>query len=576
MSDAIMAKGNRTSTQAQVAHGSNDDADRFFARALTSHRGGDIHKAVGDYTRAIAAQPDHADALNNLGVALRALGRDGEAAAVLRRAIQARPRQADFHYNLGNALRGLGRREEAVASYRSALSCDPKSIQALTNLGLLLRDLGRHEESVEAHADAARLDPASAECLINLGSSLLDDGKPEAALLALRRAALLKPEYAAALYNQGLAHFNLGHLDEAIACHRAAIALKPDMADAHANLGQALVGLARFDDAMACFDRATSLSPDNLDANLGRARASLLAGRLKEGWEAYEWRWRRPNNPPRRFPQPIWDGSPLDGRRILLYPEQGLGDTIQFVRYAPKLAELGARVVLECQPPLLRLFSGLPGVESIVSQGGALPNFDVHLPFLSLPRILGTELATIPAAVPYLPMPPAGPSVPAAPAGTRLRIGISWAGNPKHQNDRFRSCPLALFLDLAAIPGVALYSLQVGPAAADIKRLGLGGLIPDLGAGFGDFAETAAAVTQLDLVIAVDTAIVHLAGALAWPTWVILPQAPDWRWLEHGDRNPWYPTLRLWRQERLGDWPPVFARMAAALGGLAEARRHPS
>ncbi|HEY9872665.1 MAG TPA: hypothetical protein V6D12_04485, partial [Candidatus Obscuribacterales bacterium] len=278
--------------------------------------------------------------------------------------------------------------------------------------------------------------------------------------------------------------------------------------------------------------------------------------------------------PSRRFSQPVWDGSNLEGRTILLHAEQGFGDTIQFIRYAPLVAGYQGRVFVECYAPLIKLFKCIPGIEQLIVKGETLPEFDVHAPLMSLPGILGTTLETVPAEVPYL-YPPIPPIQLAVPPETRLKVGIVWASKPNHPTTGRRSCPLSFFLNLQSIPGVALYSLQKDPVASDLAQLQQTGLVQDLSDQLHDFSDTASAVSQLDLVISVDTAVVHLAGALGQKVWLLLSFIPDWRWMLGHEDSLWYPTMRLFRQESPGDWAGVFVRVARALEDvLAEKRSH--
>jgi hypothetical protein len=306
---------------------------------------------------------------------------------------------------------------------------------------------------------------------------------------------------------------------------------------------------------------------------MNRALAWLQMGEFALGWTEYEWRFACPEHPLPDHPQPVWDGSPLDGRPILLWTEQGLGDSIQFIRYAQVVAARGGRVILHCPRSLARILATCPGVSQLVVEGGPLPEFDCHAPLMSLPRILGTTLETIPARVPYLSAEPGLAESWSAslqsPDG--FKVGIAWQGNPDHKKDRHRSFPLSRFQPLAAIPGVRLYSLQKEPGSEQLRSAGPELPVIELGPRLNDFMDTAAAVRNLDLIICPDTSLAHLAAAMGVPVWVALPFACDWRWLLHRDDTPWYPTLRLYRQRRWGDWDDVFAMIAADLATLATA-----
>ncbi len=548
---------------------STDEASsaRFFADALASHRAGDLEAAVTAYRAALAARPDHADAIANLGVALRAQGNNEAAVEVMLDGVGRCPEAPELRYNLANGLRDAGRGEDAVEHYRAALSLDPGHAGAAANLGLVLKALGRGKEAIDHYRQAVARHPLSAELFNNLGTALWDRRQAEAAAACFRRAAAIRPDFPAALANLGLAINLLGDHEAAAQCYRRALAAEPHFAQAHAglgqslvSLGQSLVSLGRLDEALACFEAALAQDGHEIDALLGRARALLLAGRLAEGWVEYGARRKRPGAWAPSYACPQWDGGPLEDRTTLLHGEQGYADILQFVRYAPLVAARGGRVMVLCPRPLARLVATADGVDEVAVAGKRPPGFDLHHPLMDLPTVFGTVLDTIPAAVPYLRAP--GEAGPRAPG---FHVGIAWRGNPRHENDRNRSCPLERFLDLLEVPGVTLHSLQVGEAAGDIAALGAVALIADRGSGLGDFADTAAVVRDLDLVVSVDTALVHLAGALGRPVWTLLPHAPDWRWMLVRDDSPWYPTMRLFRQPSPGDWEGAFAAVVTAL-----------
>jgi len=363
----------------------------------------------------------------------------------------------------------------------------------------------------------------------------------------------------------------LDRVEEAEGLHRRAIAIKPDFADAHYNLGVALHGQGRFDEALASYDEAARLNPEFVDARWNRAFLWLTMGRFAEGWREHEWRWRRKHQPPRSFPQPLWKGEPIAGRTILLHNEQGVGDTLQFVRYAPLVAAQGARVLVQVQRPLARLVrASLDGGIEVLAEGDLLPPFDLHAPLLSLPLAFATTLETVPARIPYLKADAAAAARWRSRIGPLpgLKIGLVWAGNAQHKNDRNRSIALERLMPLVDEVKARWFSLQVGERAGDLARVA-SGRINNLADRFTDFAETAAAIDNLDLVISVDTAVAHLAGALGKPAWVLLPAVPDWRWLLVRSDNPWYPTARLFRQPARGDWDSVMQALRAALHELA-------
>jgi len=438
----------------------------------------------------------------------------------------------------------------------------------LERRGLAAQRRGDHAAAAALYARALDAGADSPSLCANLGLALLRTGRLEAAAAALDRAAALDPGNPVPLVYLGEARRALQQPGQAARALRAALRLDRNLAYAWLQLGQVLHLQARPADALKCLDKALDLNPELSDARWPRILALFRLGRLREAFAAYEDRFDRPDCRPRKLPRPVWDGSDPAGKTILLHHEQGLGDTLMFCRYAPLAAEQGARVILGCQPELAPLLATLPGVAQVAVPGARL-RFNLHAPLLSLPRLLGTDLDSIPAKVPYIQVPEGTSFRLRRPAGTRLAVGLVWAGNPRNPVDALRSVPLRELLPLAAIPGVRLYSLQFGERAGDIARLGCAGLVTDLAPQTGPFAETAAALRDLDLLITADTAALHLAGALGRPVWGLLPASPDWRWLPGRADSPWYPSLRLFHQPRPGDWTAVAAEVLAALHGLA-------
>jgi hypothetical protein len=347
--------------------------------------------------------------------------------------------------------------------------------------------------------------------------------------------------------------------------------LKPDYAVAYNNLGLTQVEYGDREAAARSYEEALRLKPDYADAHLNRALLWLLLGDFERGWPEYEWRWRCRGFPKPAFRQPAWDGSPLQGRTILLHAEQTLGDTLQFIRYAPLVRQRGGKGLLVVPPPLLSLLARCPGVDGLAAQGSPLPDFDIHAPLLSLPGLFRTTLATIPAEVPYL---AADPQLVERwrREEDRLtgafRVGLVWQGPSKHQWDRQRSLPLERFEPLARLPGVRLFRLQPGPGAEQLRSIGERFPVIDLGSRLdpASFEDMAAVMASLDLIISVDSDLAHLAGALGRPVWLLLPFAPDWRWLLGREDSPWYPTMRLFRQKEPGNWDGV---VDAVVGDLA-------
>lgn len=526
--------------------GGGDAAVQTLALAIRHHRAGHLAEATELYRQVLAQRPRQADALHLLGLLEHALGHHQEALALTGRAIAADGRIAAFHVAHACVLSALGRGDAAAAAIGRALSLDPANAEALNTQGNLRLAAGAAAEAEAAYRQALRVRPDYAEALSNLGSALRAQDRLTEAEAALRQAVSSRPGYANALANLGLVLQEQGRCDEALAACDQAITADPDHAAAHGN----------------------------------RAMLLLLLGRLEEGFAEYEWRWRMPGfaTARRDFGCPAWAGERLDGATLLIHAEQGLGSAIQFVRYAALAAGRCTRVVLECQAPLLRLFrQSLAGPEGpvaeVVRKGDPLPLCDRHAPLMSLPHLFGTTLATVPAEIPYLAA--AASDVGAWQARLMTapppRVGLVWSGNPRHENDRNRSLPAAALAPLVAGSAGSFFSLQVPARAQDLAALPPGRVV-DLAGNLADFADTAAAISALDLVISVDTAVAHLAGALGRPTWLLLPHIAEWRWLRERTESPWYPSLRLFRQRAPGDWDDVVGRVAAALAGVGGGR----
>jgi tetratricopeptide (TPR) repeat protein len=506
---------------------------------------------------------------------LERAGRLGDAAACLREAARAAPGDARTWSFLGRVLLRLGQWRDGAAAYEAALRLAPGDAETFANYGVALAEMGALEPAVEAYARALAVDPNHAIAHYNLGNALRELRRSGEAIASYTRALRLRPDWPEANTNLGLSLAAVGRVDDALAAYGRTLAVRPDHALAHNGAGLALQARGDFGGAAARFDRAIALAPEFAQARANRAQLALLHGDFERGWPEYEWRLRVPGHAIARTAAPRWDGGAVDGRTLLLRAEQGLGDTVQLVRFAPVLAARGARVVVEAQPAIERLLRTCPGVAAVVPRGAPLPPHDLESPIASVPYRLGLTLESIPGAVPYLAAEPAL----VADAERRIRrkgtfnVGIAWQGNPVFPQDCHRSMPLRHFAPLAAVPGVRLFSLQKGFGAEQLADAPFP--VEDLGAALDTagsaFTDTAAAVVALDLVIVSDSAVAHVAGALGRPVWVVLPLAPDWRWLLDREDTPWYPTMRLFRQQRLGEWDEVFARIAAALGAAVTA-----
>jgi tetratricopeptide (TPR) repeat protein len=583
-----------------------DHAEARHRLGIIALQTGRLENAVDLIGEAIALNPNDAAALSNRGTALADLGRFEEAVASFDRAIVAQPGNAVMHCNRGTALWKMGRHEDALADFDRAIELKPDHAEAYSNRGAALADLDRAQEALDSCDKAIELNPDHAESYYNRGNALRYLKRPDAALLSYDKAIELRPNHAALYNNRGLALTDLGRHDEAVASfdkaialqpdhaeahnnrgialsylgqpeaalanYDAAIALKPDYAEAHRNRGDVLAELGRPEAALTNYDRAITLKPDLTEAYWNQSLCRLMIGDYETGWKLYEWRWKaglaraRPE-----LPEPPWLGeTPIDGKTILVHAEQGFGDAIQFCRYLPMLAER-ATVILDVRRPLSRLLSRLPGVSRVITFEDTLPPFDAWIPMMSLPLVFNTTLATIPDSVPYLTADPKQTAIwkQRLAAFPGRKAGLVWAGSRRHENlnskavDGRRSMSLRQFAPLAGISGLTLISLQKGGPAAQASTAGVA--LHDWTAELNDFADTAALIEALDLVISVDTAVVHLAGALGKPVWVLNRYDQDWRWLRNRTDSPWYPTARLFRQHSLGDWSGVIEDLVAAL-----------
>ncbi|MCS6852638.1 MAG: tetratricopeptide repeat protein [Gemmataceae bacterium] len=475
---------------------------------------------------------------------------------------------ADHHCRQGDAYRQARQWAEAQRCYEQALQLQPSHAQACFGLGSLYLSQGRWAEAAAWFREVIRLRPDVAAAYCNLGNALAGQGRFEEAAAAFTAALQLQPGSADLLRRRRTVLDQLGRLAEAEADARALLDLRPGDAAAHAALADLLRRQGRWADALAECDAAIRLQPDLADAHGTRALVWLTLGDYERGWPEYEWRWRCADFAQAAVPRPRWDGSPLRGQAVLLQAEQGLGDTLQFIRYAPLVQERGGVVIAAVPPALRRLLQSCRGIDRLVNLGEPVV-CALWAPHLSLPGIFQTTVATVPADVPYLAAEEALVEAWRQVLGPYrgLTIGVAWQGSTGFRGDHLRSFPLARLAPLAALPGVRLVSLQKGPGSdqvgtVDFPILDLG---PRLDESSGAFVDTAAVLRSLDLLVTVDTALAHLAGALAVPTWVALPYVPNWRWLLDRDDSPWYPTARLFRQPRPGDWEAVFVRMADEL-----------
>ena len=435
---------------------------------------------------------------------------------------------------LASQAHRAGRLDEAISSYLRLLTVRPYHAELHNNLGVALRLAGKLEASVAHHRLSLAADPQNPALHSNLGNALRAANRP----------------------------------DEAVKHHFQSITLNRDYAEGFFNLALCLRDLGRLDEAVGCFSRALTLTPDNRRARVELAIALLMRGELASGFDAYEARKRLPETPTPEFAQPAWDGGPLEGKRILLYPEQGLSDVLLFVRFARELKRRGATVIVLCQALLKELLCAVDYVDEVAAEGEGLPEFDLHAPMVSLPHLCSTDFIALSTEPAYLRAPDDSRIKLGTLDRAKLRVGIYWAAMPGQAQDRQRSVPFSQFLPFAGDPDLLVFSLQGGVHQKDIQQFGAGGLVHDVGRGIFDFAEAATALSQLDLLISIDAPVAHLAAAMGIKTWVLLPSAADWRWQLGGDSAPWYRSTRLFRQSAPGDWTSVFAAVRTELHAL--------
>ena len=516
----------------------------------------------------LQSHPTHVDSLNAVGNVYKAKHQFDQALAAFDRALAVDPHFAAAHSNRGIILNQLKRYEEALASFDRAILDQDQLVEPYVNRVIALMGLFHEEEALASADHAILLNPHLAEAYSNRGLVLIKLMRFEEAFDALSGAIQLDPSLAEAYSNRSNALWTMGQSDKAFEDAKKAITLRPDLASAHNNLAIMLLDSLRLEESLRSFDQAIALDPELADAHFNRSLLLQLQGDLSEGLKAYEWRWRGPfRKYVRDFGRSLWLGDDvIDGKTILLSSEQGLGDAIQMIRYLPLLATKAKKVIVEAPPPLVTLFKAMEVDVEIIPRGKSLPEFDVYCPLMSLPLAFKTDLDSIPNQMPYLRVPDDHQArwEPLLAVKTRPRIGLVWSGSTAHRNDRNRSIPLELFENLLKLP-FEFHVLQKEMREIDQEKIPE---FPDLQIhteSLHDFADTAALVAHMDLVISVDTSVAHLAGALGVPIWILLPFSPDYRWMLDRKESPWYPSATLWRQQDLGNWDEVLKRVEASL-----------
>ncbi len=543
--------------------------EKALGRALRYHTSGQLVEAKKLYQKIIDVAPNQPVALHYSGVIAHQEGHNNEAVALISRSLAINPNDLDAHCNLGLALEGLEKLEEAVASFRKAIEIKPDYALAHNNIGNVLMKLKRFEEASGEYKDAITIDPDNLESQNKLAQAFVDSGHLDKAGSHLQEMIRLDPENAEAHGNLGFVVNKMGNTSAALTSLRKAIFLKPEYAEAHNNLGLALQETGRFGEALAGFKKAITIEPTRSEFHLNLGLLQLLMGDFENGWKNFTLCWRETaSKPDRAYAQPFWQGEDITAKTLLIYPEHGLGDFIHMSRYVPMVKALCARLILEVPPPLFDLFSTYSGADVLIKLRGDPGHFDLHVPLVDLSRIFETRLETIPSVA-------EGLSVPCElikkwkahlAKYIGLRVGLVWSGNPTIAYDRSRSLKPELLKPLLELEGVNFFSLQVDHGG-DVREL-LGPDVVDLMPEAKPFPETAAAMENLDLIISIDTSAVHLAATLGRPVWVLLPLTPYWCWMIERDDSPWYPTVRLFRQQQFGDWGCAIDRIAEALKTL--------
>ncbi len=577
-----MTEAHITQNDGAALAGSEADGQALLDQGLAAHRAGDLARAGAIYTQVLQLEPHDAATRGNayhlLALIAHRRGDNEHALVLLERALEEAPHEANFYHTCGVVLRAQGRDDDAVGYYARALEIDPDRALSHSALGNVLKAKGRFDDAEAHHRRAVEIEPGYAEGWSNLALTYKDWGRGDQAIRCFRKAVALANDHPELHYNLGNALLATDEVAGAVSSLRSALALDPGHVRARANLGIALKEDGHLTEAVASLRDALVLDPNSADIHWNLGLALLLGGDFEQGWREYEWRRTIPEIGVRQFDRPSWDGSAFPGKTLLIHAEQGLGDSLQFIRYAALAKERGGVVMFESPPPLARILKGCSSIDRIIPRGEPIGDFDIQIPLLSLPMIFATAPATVPAEIPYLTPDPEL----VADWGERLgrdgdfRIGICWQGNPSYKADARRSVPLAHFAALGKVEGVSLYSLQKEFGTKQLAQFsaehGIIDLGPELDEDHGAFMDSLAVIKHLDLVITSDTAMPHLAGAAGCEVWMALPRVPDWRWGMAGETTPWYPTMRLFRQHRAGDWDGVFDRISDALKNVLRQR----
>ncbi len=604
--DPMKAHQLNTSHNMKTADKHPLDLNEALSRGVQLHQSGQLENAAQIYKAILANDPEHADAMHLLGFVSHQAGDNKTAEELISRAVQHHPETPFFHNSLGIVYESMGQYDKAINCFQIALKIKPDMTEVLNNMGLALMKKGRPEKSLPVFKMALKNDPDNPDILGNLAEACrmlkgFDDAmglyeravqlapdhlqacfgladiyqkldKPDDALHMYEKILEIQPNHTEALLNKGIILHMQGRISEAIDCYKQITAADPSDTRAYDNLGKAFQDMGDIEKSLHYYDITLKQEPENADTHFDRSLVLLLMGNLEQGFREYEWRflkshWKKTY--PYRLNKSRWNGTPFYGKRLFVHAEQGFGDTIQFIRYLPAVKALGGEVIFETQKQLSGLFQDFPGIDCLVAADTAIRpemNFDGYIPLLSLPCLFRTTLDTIPARIPYLYADPSKVDLwKKHISGPEFKIGLVWAGSPTNNDDRNRSIPLHRFSPLCSIPGVRVYGLQKGRTTDHVLVPSNDVDIINFGNELEDFSDTAGLIENLDLVISVDTATAHLAGAMGKPVWTLLPFAPDWRWLTKRNDTPWYPTMRLFRQPEYGNWKRVIQDVKQAL-----------
>lgn len=552
-----------------AAHARPDLLDAHYGLGNLCAAQGRHDEAVGHYQRALKLAPRDANIRTNFGNAYLHQGKIEEAFAQYRQAIEFDPKNIDAHLNMGTAYLGRGEWAEALACYEQVLALNQQYALAYYNIGACYQKQKKYAEAQTAYEKALAIEPDSKTVTLNLIAVLRSQRLYADSEKYCRQMIAQHPEYAEGYCGVGDLYFDQNQFEEAIDYYQKAIERKPDYAEAYSNLGCVYSKLGRMEEAELYYEKAIACDPDHVNAHCNLAFLKLTLGDYESGLHHHEWRFRHSSGSAPLYPGEQWQGQKLNGEKVLLYGEQGLGDSLQFLRYLPQVRQAGATVLLAIQHPLRRLVEQMEGIAEYYYPGDLFKPYDYQCALMSLPKAFHTTPETIPTTVPYLKVPEEAQRAADALAWPEkgLRVGLVWAGNPNHTNDANRSIPLRALAPLWQVEGVHFYSLQMGAGTAQLAEAA--GPLNDLTPGIEDFADTAARLMNLDLLIAVDTSVVHMAGALGRPIWMMVPFVPDWRWFLDRSDSPWYPSMRLFRQKQIGDWASVVEPIRVALAERA-------